>query len=85
MPRPTRTREPQDFNDHEGNRAMAAAVDYLGAIEREVTLLKSTLEQSHFLTHAVREQIEASADYIDRNLRAIKAGYLYQPKTTRKT
>lgn len=61
------------------------AVDYLSSIEREAALLKSTLSEANFVTPAIRGQIEASTDYIDRNLRAIKAGYLYQPNTTRQT
>lgn len=73
------------FADANPVHPMAAAVDYLDAIEREAALLKSTLENSHFVTSAIRGQIETSTDHIDRYLRAIKAGYLYQPNTTRKT
>lgn len=73
------------FADANPTHPMAAAIDYLDAIEGETALLKSTLENSHLVTPAIRKQIEASVDYIDRYLRAIKAGYLYQPNTTRKT
>lgn len=70
------------INEHD---TPAAAIDYLKAIERETILLKATLQTMDSITPATRRQIEASADYIDRNLKAIKAGYLYQPNTTRQT
>ena len=60
-------------------------IDYLEAIAREAALLKTALESMPSITPATCKQIEVSVNYIDRNLRAIKAGYLYQPNTTRQT
>jgi hypothetical protein len=62
-----------------------AAIDYLKAIAREAALLKTALESMPSITPATCKQIEVSVNYIDRNVRAIKAGYLYQPNTTRQT
>lgn len=62
-----------------------AAIDYLESIQREAALLQATLKAMGTITPAMLSQLETSIDHIDRTLMAVKAGYLYQPNSTRKT